>query len=140
MKVSVDIYEYIVSYTNDKTIISMLSVNKKFSDDIQYKKVLQEIYSLLLHFKQNNESYKQLFLRMTKYIAKLENEFKIRYIKTKGYDPQQFYKTNVYTPWQIYDHAMEWATMGGHKKLIESMIQKYNFKHTVYESCLLAAW
>ena len=43
-----DIYEYIVGLAEDKDVINMLSVNKKFNDDSYFKKVVEKRYPLLL--------------------------------------------------------------------------------------------
>ena len=75
-----DIYEYIVNLAEDRVVINMLSVNKKFDDDLYFKKILERRYPLLIKFKPEDEAYKQFYLRMVKYMAKLWEEYKIPYI------------------------------------------------------------
>tara|TARA_R110001599_G_scaffold74040_2_gene204374 strand:+ start:435 stop:749 length:315 start_codon:yes stop_codon:yes gene_type:complete len=99
-----DTYEYLTNFADDRTILNMLSVNKKFNDDVFFKRVLFRKYPLLLKFK-TEESYKNLFLRMTYYIAKLEEEFEIPYIPLEEYNPQMFYKCNKNSKY-IYDNVI----------------------------------
>ena len=47
-----NIYEYITNFADDRTIISMLSVNKKFRDENLFKRIIQRRYPLLIEFKQ----------------------------------------------------------------------------------------
>ena len=86
-----DIYEYIVNLAEDRDVINMLSVNRKFNDDSYFKKILEKRYPLLLEFKNEHETYKQFYLRMIKYVAKLWEEFKIPYVAEKGFNPERRY-------------------------------------------------
>ena len=36
-----NIYEYIANFADDRTILSMLSVNKKFRDENLFKRIIQ---------------------------------------------------------------------------------------------------
>ena len=43
-----DVYEYLANFADDRTILNMLSVNKKFNDEKFFKRVIQRKYPLLL--------------------------------------------------------------------------------------------
>ena len=66
-----DVYEYLTNFADDKTILNMLSVNTKFSDDSFFKRVFERKYPLLMKFKKD-ETWRQFFIKMIYYIAKLE--------------------------------------------------------------------
>ena len=118
-----NIYENIINFADDKTVLQMLSVNKKFADPIFFERVLDRRYPLLKELKKDNETWRQFFVRMTYYIAKLDEEFGIPYIPTKDYNPEDFYND-----WNksknIYNEAMAWAADGGHLKIIQYLIDK----------------
>ena len=87
-----DIYPYIVNLAEDRDVINMLSVNRKFNDDSYFKRILEKRYPLLLEFKLEDETYKRFYLRMVKYLAKLWEEFKIPYVAVKGLNPEKRYE------------------------------------------------
>ena len=118
-----DIYEYIVNLAEDRDVINMLSVNKKFNDDLYFKKILEKRYPLLLKFKFEDETYKHLYLRMVKYMAKLWEEYKIPYIAAKSFDPQFFYKMSKHYV-NIYSQSLTYAVEAENKKLIEYFLEK----------------
>jgi len=86
-----DIYEYLTNFVDDKTILNMLSVNKKFNSDIFFKRILLRKYPLLLKFQTEEESMKQLFVRMIYSLNKLKERFDIPYIPNINYNPDIFY-------------------------------------------------
>ena len=92
MELSKDVYEHMTNFADDATILSMLSVNKKFNDEIFFQRVLARKYPHLLNFRKEGETYKQLFIRMTYYIAKNKEEFNMPYLDAKSYNPETFYK------------------------------------------------
>ena len=81
-----DIYSYIVNLADDRTVLNMLSVDRRFNDDSYFKKILEKRYPLLLKYKEENESYKHFYLAMVKYMAKLWEEFQIPYIPSKEFN------------------------------------------------------
>ena len=90
--ISKDVYEYLTNFADDKTILNMLSINKKFSDEQFFEKVMKRKYPLLVKFKNKEETWKQFFLRMTHYIYKIEEKYKIPYIPADTYNPYEIYK------------------------------------------------
>jgi Ankyrin repeats (3 copies) len=121
MNIPKDVYEYLTNFADDKTILNMLSVNKTFSDEKFFQRVLQRKYPLLIEFK--NGTWKQFYLRMSYYIAKLEEEFEIPYIPTKGYNPKEFYEEYKNRK-DIFNSAMRYAAYGGNIKIVKLMIEK----------------
>ena len=93
MNLTKDTYLEIAKFADDKTIVQMLSVDKKFHDDEFFKLVFFHKYPLLLKFKKDEESWKDFYLRMVMYIAKLKEEFDLDYIPAKKFNPEKFYKS-----------------------------------------------
>jgi Ankyrin repeats (3 copies) len=112
---------------DDKTLLSTCNSDKYFnskicSDGNFWKRRMNEKYPLLVGFKKE-ETWKQFYLRMSYYIAKLEEEFGIPYISTKGYNPEEFYKRNKDKRY-IFNKAMYYAARGGHMEIVKLMIEK----------------
>jgi Ankyrin repeats (3 copies) len=110
----------------DKTLLTFCKTDKYFNskicnDDNFWKRRLDEKYPLLVEFKK--ETWKQFYLKMSYYIAKLEEEFGIPYIPTKEYNPEKFYK-NYKDDEYIFDWAMDEAAEGGHMEIVKLMIEK----------------
>jgi Ankyrin repeats (3 copies) len=120
MEISKDMYEYLMNFADNKTILNMLSVNKDFRNEMFFQRLIKRKYPLLIEFKK--ETWKELFLRMTYYIAKLEI-LEIPYIPTKGYSPEEFYK-DYKDRKDIFDGAMRFAALGGNMEIVKLMIEK----------------
>ena len=118
-----DIYEYIVNLAEDRDVINMLSVNKKFNDDSYFKKILEKRYPLLLQFKSKYETYRQFYLGMVKYMAKLWEEYDIPYIPAKDFDPRFFYKIAKHYL-NIYNLSLQYALEAEDENLIEYFVEK----------------
>lgn len=126
-----DIYEYIVGLADDRDVVNMLSVNKKFNDDTYFKKILEKRYPLLLRFKKKDETYKRFYLRMVIYIAKLWEEYEIPYIPTPDYDPEYLYvkfgRESIYTT--ILMEAVEYGDINLAKHLINKGAEVNKFTY-----------
>ena len=84
-----DVYEYILNLADDKTTINMIRANPKvFDNERFYEKVMRRRYPLLIEFRKENETWKEFYLRMVYTLAKLEEDYKIPYIPTKGCNPE----------------------------------------------------
>lgn len=91
MNIPKDVYEYLMNFADDRTILNMLSTNKKFNSPIFFENVIKRIYPSLIPFKKENESWRDFFIKMTYYIAKLEEEYVIVYTATETYNPEELY-------------------------------------------------
>ena len=112
-----DIYEYISNFTDDKTVINMIFANGKvFDNEKFYEKLLRKRYPLVIEFRKEIEEWKILYLRMVDVLAKLEEDYQIPYIPTKGFNPE---KLLVSKEADIYDQALIWAAAGGNIPLID---------------------
>jgi hypothetical protein len=116
----------LASKMDDKTLLSFCKTDKYFNskickDDDFWKRRLDEKYPLLIEFKKG--TWKQFYLKMSYYIAKLEEEFEIPYIPTKGYNPEKFYKEYKDRK-DIFNWAMDEAAEGGHMEIVKLMIEK----------------
>ena len=115
-----DLYEYVTNFVDDKTILNMLSVNKKYNQDEFYRRVLFRNYPHLLNFK-GDETFKQLFIRMTRAIFKLEKKYRIPYIPVKTYNPVLLSRTFHR---QIYNDALGYACLSTDLKLIIRLMDR----------------
>ena len=126
MELNKDIYEYLTNFADNRTILNMLSVNRKFNDEQFFKRVMQRKYPLLLRFQKKDESVKSLFVRMAYALAKLEEDYGIPYISTPKYNPYEFYIRwkRVSNKEEIYNQAMDYAVQAGELDIVKSMIEK----------------
>jgi Ankyrin repeats (3 copies) len=113
---------------DDKTLLSFCKTDKYFNlkicnDDGFWKRRMEEKYPLLIDFKEKKETWKQFYIKMTYYISKLEEEFEIPYVPTKGYNPEEFYTVHKNIK-NIFGIAMIWAAEGGHMEIVKLMIEK----------------
>ena len=116
-----DVYEYLTNFADDKTILNMLMVNKKFQDDSFFHRVLLRKYPYLLEFK-GSMTYKQLYTQMVHYISLLEEKHDIPYIPAKGYNPRTMYKGWIGS--YSYGLALRWAAKSGNKNLVINIYNK----------------
>lgn len=86
-----DVYLSIAKNADDRTILNMLCVNKKFSDPEFFKQVFQTKYPFLIKFKKEEESWKEFYVKMIFYISKIE-ERGFPYIPSENYDPRVYYE------------------------------------------------
>jgi hypothetical protein len=90
MYLTKDTYEYLLNFCDDKTIINMLSVNKKFNNDNIYERVFKLRYLFLINCKKNNETWKKLFVRIVHFIEKLD-EYNRRLVFSLSLNPEWLY-------------------------------------------------
>ena len=130
---------FLLKYLDDKEFLKMCILDKEYKEHICDENVFKQRtelrYPLLTEFKEPDETWKQLYIRMTYFIGKLEERFGIPYIPTEGYNPEKFYqewKNNKY----IYNRAMREAAYGGHLELVKNLIAQgaCNFDFAMYRA------
>ena len=114
-----DVYEYMLNFAEDKTIINMLSVNKHFNDEKFFEKVMKRRYPLLIEFRKEKETWKHLFIRMVHILALLNEKYGIPYIPTKGCNPEKLLKTK----YNIYNDALMCAAVGNHISIAKYLVE-----------------
>ena len=124
MKLTKDTYEYVLNFADDKDVINMLSVNKKFRNEEIFKKIMKKRYPLLLYYKTVDGSYQALFIEMIFYISKLKEEFGIPYIPTSTFNPRSFYLNYKDHPRYIISVALEYASLLGRLDLVNTLMKK----------------
>lgn len=115
-----DVYEHMMNFADDKTIINMLSVNRQFNDEKFFEKVMKRRYPLLIEFRKEGESWKRLFIRMVHILAILNEKYNIPYIPTKGCDPEKLLKIPKR---DIYNQAGMCAAAGNHVDILKQLIE-----------------
>ena len=131
MELPKDVYEYLTNFADDRDILNMLSVNRQFNfDDEIFRRVMQRKYPLLIRYRNENETWKSLFIRMVYYLSELKEKYGIPYIPTDGCDPKKILKNND----RIYEEALFCAAAGGHLDLVKLFIEKgaRNFSFASY--------
>ena len=115
-----NIYETLISSADDETVIQMLNANVKFRpDDSFFERLMSRKYPLLMQYKDG--TWKQTYLKMVHYIAKLEEEFGIPYIPAVDFDPEYFYKNSSVN---VYDAALYHAAFTGRMDIVKLMLDK----------------
>ena len=118
-----DVYEYILNLADDKTTINMIRANPKvFDNERVYEKVTRKRYPLLIEFRPPGLSWKEFYLRMVYTLAKLEEDYKIPYISTKGCNPEKILISATYG--EVYNSALSCAAAGGNIPLIDYFLEK----------------
>ena len=77
MNLTKDMYEYLLNFADDRAIINMLSVNKKFHDEEFFERIMKRKYPDLIKYRKDNETWKHLFVRMVYYISLITEKFGI---------------------------------------------------------------
>ena len=91
MNVSPDIYQHIASFSDDITVLRMLSTNRKFNDPILFQRMIRNRYPLLERYKLPYEDWKHFYLRMIQAIYSLaENDFP--YVPDVRFNPVEIYQ------------------------------------------------
>jgi hypothetical protein len=91
MEIPKEVYEHLTNFADDKTILNMLSVNKKFRDEQFFERVMKRKYPELIQYKTDDETWKSFYIKMVYYIAKLKEKFRFYYDRQPGYNPEKLY-------------------------------------------------
>ena len=126
-----DVYLKIASEMDDKDVLSMLSVNRKFNDPKFFQQIMIQRYPLLIKFRKENEDWKQLYLRMVTYILKLKEEYDVDYITAPSFNPKRVYydfKTQEgYDPeffeGYSFNEILKYIGESGNEELIQEAIE-----------------
>ena len=124
MELTKDAYEYLLNFADDRDVLNMLSVNKKFRDEKLFERIMKRRYPLLLKFKPSGESYKSFFIEMVYYISKLQEDFGIPYIPFRKFNPKMFYYSYIKNPEYFLDGAASEAAEAGRLDLVRIFIDK----------------
>ena len=122
MELSKDTYLYLTNFADDRTILNMLSVNKKFNDDNFFKQVMKRKYPLLLRYKEKQQTWKQFFISTVYCIEKIEETHNIPYYSIEGYNPKEY--CNYSSKKNILNGMMIKAPEGGQIEMVKLMIEQ----------------
>jgi len=124
MNLTKDAYEYLLNFADDKDIINMLSVNKKFADDDFFKRLILRKYPYLASFKREDETWRKFFVKMVYYLSLLKENHQIPYIPAKNYNPEEFYKQYGKSVLAIYFATEIAVNEGGNYELVQQMLNR----------------
>jgi hypothetical protein len=119
-----DIYEYIANLADDRTVLNMLAVNRKFNDDLYFKKILENRYPLLIRHKEENKTYKQFYLKIVKDLAELWEKYKIPYIPSINFYPEYALSAAKSRVFNLYSLYLMDALEIGDIKLAQYLVNK----------------
>lgn len=94
MNVSSDMYEYLGKFAEDRDVLNMLSVNKKFNDPVFFERALGRKYPFLLNFKTDRVAWKQFYISMIYYISKMKESFPN--LPDESFDPRDIRRGDKY--------------------------------------------
>jgi hypothetical protein len=120
---------------NNKDILQ----NSESYNEKDFRYFIVNRYPLLAEFKEG--SWKNLFIQMIYYISKLQEDFGIPYIPTKGYNPKTFYIDNVTKNKKhdkgdmehLYDLAIKYAEEGGNDEIVRLISHEYLLHDDYFE-------
>lgn len=94
-----DIFVKIAEDTDDdRSILNMLSVNKKYYSEEFFKQLFKKRFPLLSVLRKEEESWKEFYLSQIYYLDKLKREFDIPYIPVASFIPNKIYhQTKVFS-------------------------------------------
>jgi hypothetical protein len=72
-----DMYEYLTHFADNETIVNIFSVNKKFSDDIYFERVVRRKYPNCVY--RYTKNWKILFIEITKSVKELDEKYHVRW-------------------------------------------------------------
>ena len=132
MEIPKDVYEYMINFADDRTILNMLSVNKKYSNPLFFEKIMKRKYPLLIRFKPENTPWKEYYLQQIYYIDQIG-----LYIPHPEYNPEELYRNLVNAPHILLNMAAEI----GLEYIIKltKKYEKYKFNINDYNSALVYA-
>jgi hypothetical protein len=122
-----DIWYSIAMKSDDKDILNMLSVNRKFNEPEFFQLVFRNKYPLLEKFKREDQSWKEFYLTMINYIYKLKEEYNFDYVPAPSLNPKYIY--NKIKNEELDDESREWIHMEfsgetGDLKYLEKYLQE----------------
>ncbi len=91
MNLTKDTYEYLLNFADDREVLNMLSVNKKFRNEKLFEMIMKRRYPLISRFKKD-KSWKEFYIQTIYYLSKLEEKFHLPYIATLDFEPEVIYK------------------------------------------------
>ena len=91
MKLTKDIYLYLTNFVDDKTILNMLSVNKKFNNPDFFQQVIRTKYPLLIEYKDETITWRKFYVNLIFSIFMIKEKYNIEF--NGQYNPIKFYKS-----------------------------------------------
>lgn len=128
MQISKDLYEYLLDFSDDKTVLNLLSVNKKFRDEKLFERVMRKRYPILVEkYKKYRETWKSFSIDMMQNINKMEKEYDIPYIPSWDFNPRNYGNAD------FADHILISAAQIGLTDVVEMLMAEYPFSKETFE-------
>jgi hypothetical protein len=75
MELPKDIYMHLTNFADDKTILNMLSVNKKFNDPNFFEEIVKKRHPTIIQYKIFHETWKDFYIEQIYWISKIKEDF-----------------------------------------------------------------
>lgn len=125
-----DPYLEITKRADDKTILKMLSVNRKYNRPEFFQKIFITRYPLLIKYKNQFDSWKNYYLRTIKYISKLKEKYNFPYIPNPNFNPEKIYldSFSINNRQDLYRKGLIYSSEIGDINLVEYFLLKTNYE------------
>ena len=126
-----DTYLYLAQFADNRTILNMLSVNKKYNDSQFFRQVMKRKYPMLVKFK-GNADWKRFYIGMVYCIAKIQENYGIPYYPLEKYNPKKY--CNHYSKQEILNEILYLAAKENNKQIINDVVSRgaNNFNYGMY--------
>ena len=86
-----DLILYVANLTDDRTILNLLSVSKRFRIPENFKRIFQQRYPLIMRFKPENMNWIKFYVEVIHFLGKLKERFNMDYVPTYDFNPIDVY-------------------------------------------------
>ena len=87
-----DLILYVANLSDDRAVLNLLSVSKRFRIPENFKRIFQQRYPLIMRFKPEELSWIQFYIEVIYFLGKLKEEFNIDYLPTYDFNPKDVYR------------------------------------------------
>ena len=134
MNVPPDVYQHIASFSDDVTVLRMLSTNRKFNDPILFQRMIRNRYPLLEKYKLPDEDWKHFYLRMIQAIYSLAEDYNFPYIPDWRFNPVEIYqklqKPRKDDYWgKGWGEGVQYSTAVGRLDLLKRIVESAQAHH-----------
>ena len=118
-----DVYFYLTDLVDDVTALNMLSTNKNYHTEENFKRLVYKRYPHLAKHRWE-QSWRQFYFEIIHSLRLLKEKFDFPYIPNPNFDPISLYKSNKDYPINLMNIGLNLSTEIGDKSLIDHFLSK----------------